>query len=259
VIRKVGIVVPTLGTRPDYLEQNLKSIRAAGDAYISIVAPKSFNAKGLISAGLADQFLEDPKGGLAAAINEGIDKLPSDIEFINWLGDDDLLTEGSILKTSTVLEHNKDATLVYGACEYIDSDGSKIWENKSGAWAVPLLRFGPDMIPQPGALFRRSAFNKVGKLSSNFGWAFDFDLFIKLTKLGKAIYLPETLSKFRWHPESLSVGLRKKSVAEASAVRLSHLPAWLRPLAKAWEFPVMQATLLAGGRVSKLGKNKVVK
>lgn len=256
--RKVGIVVPTLGTRPDYLEQNLKSIRAAGDAFISIVAPKTFDALFLINAGLADQFVEDPKEGLAAAINKGFDQLPNNIEFINWLGDDDLLTEGSIVKTSEVLENNKDATLVYGACEYIDSDGSKIWENKSGAWAVPLLRFGPDMIPQPGALFRRTTFNKVGKLSSNFGWAFDFDLFIKLTKSGKAIYLPETLSKFRWHPDSLSVGLRKKSVAEASAVRLSHLPGWLRPLAKVWEFPVMKATLLAGERVSKLGMNKAV-
>lgn len=257
--KKVGIVVPTLGTRPDYLQQNLKSIRAAGDAHISIVAPKNFDAATLISEGLVDQFVEDPKNGLASAINAGFAQLPVDIKFINWLGDDDLLVAGSLLRTSEILNKHGDVSLVFGACDYIDSEGKKIWENKSGKWAVPLLRFGPDLIPQPGALFRRDSFNEVGQLSSDFGWAFDFDLFIKLSKTGKAIYLPETLARFRWHPESLSVGLRKKSVAEASAVRKSHLPKWVRPISSVWEYPVMQATLIAGKRVSKLGNGKAGK
>lgn len=254
--KNVGIVVPTLGTRPDFLEQNLKSIRAAGDAHISIVAPKRFDASKLISQGLADQFVEDPENGLASAINEGIMQLPAEIKYVNWLGDDDILAEGSINKTSKELEKDDKASLVFGACDYIDSTGKRIWKNKSGKWAVPLLRFGPDLIPQPGALFRRDAFNKVGHLSSDFGWAFDFDLFIKLSKAGKAIYLPDTLACFRWHPDSLSVGLRKKSVAEASAVRKSHLPGWIRPISLIWEYPVMKATLIAGNRVSKLGIGK---
>lgn len=254
--KKVGIVVPTLGTRPDYLQQNLKSIRAAGDAHISIVAPKSFDASKLISDGLADQFVEDPENGLASAINAGFAQLPVEIKFINWLGDDDVLAAGSLLTTSEILTKHEDVSFVFGACDYIDSTGKRIWKNKSGKWAVPLLRFGPDLIPQPGALFRRDAFNKVGQLSEDFGWAFDFDLFIKLSKLGKAMYLSDTLACFRWHPESLSVGLRKKSVAEASAVRKSHLPNWLKPISVLWEYPVMQATLIAGNRVSKLGTTK---
>jgi GT2 family glycosyltransferase len=256
VTKKVGIVVPTLGTRPDYLQQNLKSIRAAGDAHISIVAPQSFDASKLISEGLVDQFVEDPEIGLATAINEGIKQLPAEISFVNWLGDDDILTEGSITKTRKELEKNEKASLVFGACDYIDSTGKRIWKNKSGKWAVPLLRFGPDLVPQPGALFRRDAFNQVGHLSSDFGWAFDYDLFIKLSKAGKAIYLPDTLACFRWHPDSLSVGLRKKSVAEASAVRRSHLPRWIRPISSIWEYPVMKATLIAGNRVSKKGNGK---
>lgn len=250
--KEVGIVVPTLGTRPDYLEQNLRSIRAAGDAHIAVVAPKSFDVTKLKAAGLIDQFIEDPEKGLAEAINLGFEQLPESIELINWLGDDDLLTEGSLEKTSAALVSNVRASFVFGACDYIDDKGNKIWANKSGPWAVALLRVGPDLIPQPGALFRRETFNEVGQLSSKFGWAFDFDLFIKLSKVGKGIYLPETLAAFRWHPDSLSVGLRKKSVAEASTVRKSHLPAWLRPISPLWEWLIMQVTLLAGIRVSKL-------
>lgn len=255
MIQKVGIVVPTLGTRPDYLEENLRSIRAAGEAYVLVVAPASFDASELFNAGLIDQLVKDPKKGLAEAINLGFSLLPKETNLINWLGDDDLLTEGSLEKTSTTLAANSKASFVFGACDYIDDKGNQIWANKSGPWAVPLLRIGPDLIPQPGALFRRDAFNKVGQLSSKFGWAFDFDLFIKLSKVGKGVYLPETLAAFRWHPGSLSVGMRKKSVAEASAVRKSHLPTWVRPISILWEWPIMQVTLMAGIRVSKLAKS----
>ena len=253
--QKVGIVVPTLGTRHDFLEENLRSIRAAGEAHVLVVAPKTFDATKLSAAGLIDQFVEDPKKGLAEAINLGFSLLPREIKLINWLGDDDLLTAGSLNKTAAALSGNGKASFVYGACDYVDDKGNKIWANKSGPWAAKLLRVGPDLIPQPGALFRRDAFNDVGQLSSNFGWAFDFDLFIRLSKVGKGIYLPETLASFRWHPDSLSVGMRKKSVAEASAVRKSHLPTWLRTISILWEWPIMQVTLIAGMRISKLAKS----
>ena len=254
--QRVGIVVPTLGKRPDYLEQCLSSIRAAGKAHILLVAPASFKSDALKSAGLLDSVVVDAGGGLAAAINQGIRALPSTVEYVNWLGDDDLLTDSSLFTSSRTLDENGQAVMAFGSCDYINGEGQTLWENSSGQWAVPLLRFGPDLIPQPGALFRRSAFDKVGGLKTDLGWAFDFDLFIRLSKLGKLRFLKQTLAKFRWHPESLSVEHRKKSVAEASQVRVSHLPAFLKPISFLWEYPVQQATLIAGKRVTAKAKSK---
>ncbi len=254
--QRVGIVVPTLGNRPDYLEQCLRSIRAAGESHILLVAPDTFNSDALSSAGLADSVVLDEGSGLAAAINQGIRALPSTVEFVNWLGDDDLLTASSLFASSKALDENDQTVMAFGSCDYIDGKGQTVWVNNSGQWAVPLLRFGPDFIPQPGALFRRSAFEKVGGLRTDLGWAFDFDFFIRLTGVGKLRFLNQTLAKFRWHPESLSVEHRKKSVAEASQVRVSHLPLFLRPISFLWEYPVQQATLIAGKRVSAKAKSK---
>jgi GT2 family glycosyltransferase len=250
LITKIGIVVPTLGKRADYLQQCLSSIRAAGDAYILLVAPSDFNPKELLSRGLIDQFIVDPKGGLPAAINLGISELPQDVQFTNWLGDDDMLAPNSLITTSQFFESNPDVVLVFGSCQYVDPKGKVLWTNRSGQWAVPLLRFGPDLIPQPGALFRRQVFQDIKGLSSDYDWAFDFDLFIRLSKAGSVRFIPETLASFRWHPESLSVEFRAKSVEEASLVRVSHLPAVLRWLSGIWEYPVKQATLIAGSRVN---------
>lgn len=254
--QRVGIVVPTLGERPDYLKQCLISIRAAGDAHILVVAPSSFAGAAHKSEGLIDSLIVDEGGGLASAIHQGMRALPSSVEYVNWLGDDDLLTPGSLDKTTEILDSEARAVMAFGACDYIDGEGKKVWENRSGRWAVPLLRFGPDLIPQPGSLFRRSAFETAGGLNPNFGWAFDFDLFIRLSKVGKLKYVNKTLAQFRWHPESLSVGHRKKSVAEASKVRISHLPVWLRPFSFVWEWPVRQATLIAGKRVTAKAQSK---
>jgi GT2 family glycosyltransferase len=254
--QRVGIVVPTLGERPDYLEKCLRSIRAAGEAHILLVAPESLDTKSLKAADLIDTAITDPRNGLPAAINLGIKSLPESVELVNWLGDDDLLSPGALKTATTALDSKEDISMVFGACDYIDSRGKVVWKNSSGQWAVPLLRFGPDLIPQPGALFRRSAFNAVGGLETTFGWAFDFDLFIRLSKAGKLKYLNQTLAQFRWHPESLSVEHRKKSVAEASQVRVSHLPALLRAVSFIWEYPVRQATLIAGKRVTAKAQAK---
>ena len=254
--QRVGIVVPTLGTRPQFLTQCLESIRQAGEAHVCLVAPKEFSHKSLLESGLIDQFVLDPGSGLPNAINAGFSELPPEIEYINWLGDDDLLTTGSLEACMEILDSRNDVVMVFGACDYVDTQGDLVWRNYSGAWAVPLLRFGPDLIPQPGSLFRRSTFEQAGGLRTNLGWAFDFDLFIRLSMMGKIAFLNKTLAQFRWHPESLSVEHRKRSVSEASQVRISHLPAWLRPISFLWEYPVTQATLIAGTRVTAKANSK---
>ena len=256
MISKVGIVVPTLGTRPEYLRQCLSSIREAGPAFVLLITKEAGKAKELQMEGLVDSIVSDPGQGLPQAINLGVKKLPREVEYIDWLGDDDLLTQGSLLHSSAVLDNDPKTVLVFGSCDYIDERGDLVWRNKSGSWAVPLMRIGPDLIPQPGALFRRAAFEEVGGLSADYSWAFDFDLFLKLSKRGQLRFVNKTLGKFRWHPESLSVEHRRKSVQEASAVRTQHLPALLRPVSFLWEWPVQAATLIAGNRVTALSKRK---
>jgi GT2 family glycosyltransferase len=255
VSKRVGIVVPTLGRRPDYLRKCLDSIRLAGDAHVCLVAPIDFDYERLLRLDLVHQYVVDSGKGLPEAINKGFSELPSDIEYINWLGDDDLLSPGSITKAVSALDVDSNTVLVYGSCDYVDSEGNVIWTNRSGQWATTILGFGPQLIPQPGCLFRRSAFIQVGGLNKDFNWAFDFDLLLNLKRVGGLRFIDTTLSSFRWHPESLSVEYRTKSVAEASRVRISHLPPPVRPISWLWEYPVKKATFLAGLRVSERAKN----
>jgi GT2 family glycosyltransferase len=246
----VGIVVPTLGTRIEYLAECLQSIRAAGPAFVLIVAPNAFELNNSLDRELYDLILADPARGLPAAIDFGINSLPTSVQYVNWLGDDDLLTNDSFKRTVDALTKDPKIALVYGGCEYIDANGSLLWRNRSGKFASPLLHFGPQLIPQPGALMRRDAYIATGGLNATYKWAFDLDLFIRLKKNGRLQFIDSTLAKFRWHEGSLSVGGRKGSVKEASQIRRSSLPKSLQFVSLLWEIPMKKVILAAGKRLN---------
>ena len=250
----VGIVVPTLGLRNDFLLLALKSIRESGAAHIRVVCPKELQLDSLIELGLVDSVMIDPKLGLAAAINEGIQTLPSYIKFVNWLGDDDLLEPAMLDALATRMRTSR-AGFIWGQCRYIDAEGSQLFLNKSGKWARNLIRFGPNLIPQPGALIRRSAFVGVEGIDTKYGWAFDQELFTKLIKKYETEYFPHVVSSFRWHEGSLTAGQRSSSVKESSTIRRKHLPGLLRPISALWENPLRVIILQAGRLVGLRGKS----
>ncbi len=252
----VAIIVPTLATRLFYLEQALASIRAASTRriHICIVGPFTPELIQVCERNGVEQFVSDPGKGLAHAINFATDQLPSSITMFNWLGDDDLLRPLSIeLSRSRLLSDEMDS-FVYGACDYIDQEGQILWTNKSGSYTRYLMRFGPQLIPQPGALMRKLAFDQIGGCDTRYKFAFDLDLFIRLSKIGNVTYIPTTLAAFRWHSDSLSVGGRRSSVDEASTIRINHLPRFLAPFSFIWEPIIRNIIFFAGVRMTRRSK-----
>jgi hypothetical protein len=246
----VGVVVPTIGQRPQYIESTLRSIREAGDTFVVLVGREDFNGKMFADSGLVDFYVDEVGPSLPGKINQGFRALPKDIEYITWVGDDDLLSPASLQKAVAVLERPEKPVLVFGHCQYIDSEGKDVLVKRTGSWAVPLLRFGPQLIPQPSAVFRRDSFEQVGGLSHKYQFAFDFDLFLKLTKIGKSVFIDAITSSHRSHATSLTYSRRWDSVREASAVRVSNLPKLAKMFSKIWEIPIMLFTYLAGNFLS---------
>ena len=250
IVLEVGMVIPTLGDRPVYLEKCLRSIKTNHLVFVAVVLPESMRSSTLHLNSLVDLWVEDPGTGPSAAINLGVSSLPDEIRFVGWIGDDDLIVEGALDQVSRLLDSQTNISAVYGMCQYIDADDEILFTNKSGSWAKYLLRIGPNLLPQPGSLIRRTSWCEVGGLSEKLKWTFDLDLFIKLAHVGKVKYLAHTVAQFRWHDGSLTAGSRKGSVTEASSVRIQHLPWFIRPFSFLWEPIVSWCILKAGERIS---------
>lgn len=248
---RVLLVIPTLGTRPELLRQSIASIRDQSVAAdIAIVSPPSAIVSGLANApGIT--WIADPNRGLAAAINQGVNEAAHDHAFVSWLGDDDLLTPHSLSLTTSALDSEPDAVLAYGPCRYIDGRGRDLWTNQAPSWVVPVLSWGPQLVPQPGMLVRYQAWRAVNGLNETYTMAFDFDLLLRLKKLGRFIRVPKPVSCFRWHADSLTVDDRTKNLRESERAKRAALSPRLRPWAWTWEPPVRWATRFAASRVQR--------
>lgn len=247
----VLMVIPTLGRRPEYLEQSIASIRSQSlSAAIVLVAPFDNPNIERLSTEFGLEVLPDP-GSLPSAINLAVRTVGQSFTYINWLGDDDLLEPGSLDRTVTALEKNPDAVLAFGACRYIDGNGSELWVSKAGSWAPRILKWGPDLIPQPGMLVRMTAWNKVGGVDESLKFAFDLDLLLKLQPLGRFVDVGAVVSSFRWHADSLTVGDRTQSLDESQIARRRALSPVARKCAWLWEGPVRVATRAAAKEVNR--------
>jgi GT2 family glycosyltransferase len=245
------MIVPTLGQRIELLEQCLSSItEQSTPASIVIVAPSDKQAVNDLAARFGATLVPDP-GSLAGAINAGVAHSGSSNEFVNWSGDDDLLEPGSLEATVKALDANAGQVLAYGACRYIDADGKELWISRAGKWAPRILKWGPDLIPQPGMLVRRTAWEQVGGLDESFKFAFDLDLLLKLQVVGGFTDVGQVVSSFRWHGDSLTVGDRSTSLAESERARRRALSTGSRRMAWAWERPVRIATRMAANELHR--------
>ena len=170
---------------------------------------------------------------------------------MSWLGDDDLLLPGSLASTSAALDRTPEAVLAFGYCRYIDGQGRHLGTSRAGRIAPWLLVWGPDLVPQPGMLVRRTEWLAVGGLDESLSYAMDLDLLLRLRRRGRLLAVDRPVACFRWHPESLTVSGRSISSAEAEVVKRRYLPALARRSSWLWERPVRLVSAQAARGITR--------
>jgi len=247
---RVLLIIATLGKRPGFLTQTLNSIR---DQHIPvdlvIVGPLENEELVDFAAENEIPLLPDP-GSLPAAINLGATVLKDHHDYVNWLNDDDLLEPNTLHLVAEALDHNPQATVAFGYCRYIDTQNQELWVSKAGRLAPKILPWGPDLVPQPGMLVRASAWKKVNGINTTYSLAFDLDLLLRLKKIGPLVNIPQVVSSFRWHPDSLTVDDRTNNLKESERAKKAALPSALKPLSPIWDVPVRWAIRRAVKRLN---------
>lgn len=250
------VVMATLGERPEFLNEALESITSQSvDADVVIVGPIDSTVLKGASERFGADLTADP-GSLPAAINLGIAEHGARYEFVTWLNDDDLLEPGALDRTRRALIDRPDASATYGFCRYIDGAGRQLWVNKAGKLAPWVLKWGPDLIPQPGSLIRRSSWEHVGGLDESYSLAFDLDLLLRLQKVGPLVDVGQIVSSFRWHADSLTVDDRTRNIAESERAKRAALGPWGRRSSWLWEMPVRWATRAAASEVQRRAQRR---
>jgi len=249
--RTVLVVVPTLGERPETLGSALASVRAQEGVrtHLVVVVPESAGEARATAKHYGATVVDDPRRGLSAAVNAGVDAR-TDERYYAWLGDDDLQTPGGLLALCRLLESDTSSVVAFGACAYIDEQSRRVGVSRAGDLATLLLPWGPDLVPQPASLTRIDALLAAGRYDESLRFAMDLDMFLRLRRQGSFVSTKQEVASFRWHADSLTVANRSHSLAESEAVKHRYLPAPVRPLAPLWDVPIRIATRLAARQVN---------
>lgn len=217
------IIVATLGER-NTLKQTLKSIAIQNitDLEVKIVIPKGkadYLNQVATEVNLKNyQLIEDEGRGLSAAINQGF-STQGDFEFFGWINDDDELTTNSLSRSINFLIFNSNKIAVIGNLGYLSSKTNKIIINKVSKINLIISKIGPNVIPQPGSLIRKSAFSNERLLDEKYKYAMDLDMWLRILVNGQIGIIKVNQALMNWHSDSITIRNRKKASVEAFKIR----------------------------------------
>lgn len=165
--------------------------------------------------------ISEPDRGQSDAINKGA-RL-GDGEIVSWLNADDRLLSGSLSRIERAFASADDAVVaIYGDVRYIDENGDVISTWREQDFDRGDLVWGPGYIPQPSTFVRRWAWEQCGGVRDDLHYVMDMDLWIRLSRVGQFLHLPEVLSEFRWHATSKTIAFARAMNKEAMQIKREH-------------------------------------
>lgn len=166
------------------------------------------------------QFVSSPDGGAADAINRGFRQ--SHGEILAWLGADDLYLPGAVSTAVTAFAEDSAAGVVYGEGYWIGEEGQTLGRYPTVAPYSPSSFRRECPICQPACFVRREALEAVGGLDASLASAFDYDLWIRLSRRYPFRAIPQYLARSRMHPRNKSLGQKQRMFEECIQLLRRH-------------------------------------
>lgn len=165
------------------------------------------------------EFHSGPDRGTADAINEGFSRSHGSI--FAYLNADDIYLPGAISAAMHSMAADPEAGVVYGDANWVDEGGNALAPYPVRPYDAAL--FSQEcFISQPAAFIRREAFELAGRMDPNLQYAYDYDLWIRISRLFPMRKLDALLAASRMHQENKTVGHRRRVLRETMRLLESH-------------------------------------
>jgi GT2 family glycosyltransferase len=166
------------------------------------------------------RYFSSKDEGQADALNKGFAMAQGSI--LGWLNGDDCLEPNALATVASHFDEENTTVLVYGRMILVDADGKPLHTTKLEPYDPVLLLRKGNYVMQPSAFFRKDAFDAVGGLDKDLRYCMDYDLWLKLSKIGYFKGIDVVLSRFRHHPTSKTCSKQRKFHLQHSKVARRH-------------------------------------
>ena len=219
----VSVVTPAFNAAP-FIEETIRSVLAQDYPRIEYLVMDGGSTDGTLQIleRYRDrlEFVSAPDGGASDAINRGFKKARGEI--LAWLGADDLYLPGAISAAVAGLAEDPTAVAVYGEGYWIGEDGRTIGRYPTVAPYSPTSFRRECPICQPSCFMRREALEAVGGLDAALQSAFDYDLWIRLSRRYRFRAIPQYLAQSRMHSRNKSLGEKQRMFEECIQLLRRH-------------------------------------
>ncbi|SMY09230.1 glycosyltransferase [Flavimaricola marinus] len=206
-VPKVSVYIPAYNAGK-YIERAIDSILAQDvtDLEICISDDGSRdNTREILSKTYGSEprvrYQANPNGGIGFASNNAI-RMSRGI-YIGQLDSDDALKPGAVRRLMEHLDEHPDVACAYGSCERVDAAGNYL----QNEYAWPVFSREKMMITSIAhhfRMFRRAAWERTTGFREDIVNAVDYDIFLKLSEVGRFHHVEEILYQRRWHGENTS-------------------------------------------------------
>jgi glycosyltransferase involved in cell wall biosynthesis len=198
----VSIVTPSLN-QARFIEATIRSVQSQDYPNIEHVVVDGASVDGtleILKRHPSLRWISEQDDGQADAINKGFSLTRGSI--FAWLNADDVYFDGAVRQAVTALTARPEVAMVYANYVEIDEEGREIKRQKMAPFDLERQINSANVIPQPTVFVRRAAWELVGGLDTQYQYAFDYDLWIRLGKRFPLLHVDEYWAGFRIHPET---------------------------------------------------------
>ncbi|MDD6070067.1 MAG: glycosyltransferase, partial [Clostridiales bacterium] len=218
----VSVVTPSYN-QGKFIETTIKSVLAQDYPNLEYIVMDGGSSDETISIlqKYSDKirWYSEKDRGQADAVNKGIRLAKGKI--IGWLNSDDTYLEGAVSEMVDYLKTHPDTDMVYGEGYYTDKDGNITERYLTEKYNRKRLA-EMCIICQPTAFFTKEIVERVGMLDVEHQLSMDYELWMRIAKVGKIAYIPDYIATSRMYEENKTLSRRKEVYEETCKAVKKH-------------------------------------
>jgi glycosyltransferase involved in cell wall biosynthesis len=221
---KITLVTPNLN-QGAFLEAAIQSVLDQGYPrleYFIVDGGSQDNSLGLIEryASRLSGYLCEPDEGQVDALQKGFAMGSGDL--YGWLNADDRLLPGALQAVAAAYREAGQPSVLVGAGRMVDANGRQLFERWPDDLTHQAILQWRKWFMQAAVFFSAASYQAVGGFARDLDYAFDFDLWVRLSKQFRFVPVPCLLAEHARHADAKTERYRGRSYAETRLVQMRH-------------------------------------
>ena len=204
---KVAVITPCYNPGK-YLKPMLESVAAQGDVVAKHIVMDGGSTDG--SVAIMEnwakehswfEFVSEKDNGQSDACQKALSKVET--EYFCWLNADDILCEGGLeVLVKGVESSDTHPSIVYGDYLRIDGEGKVYAKRRQPTYSYWDCLHGYLTVQNASAIFNAPLLRQCGGFDTSLRFVMDYDIILKLGKIGPVVHVPKFCGAFRVHADS---------------------------------------------------------